>query len=123
MTPDRFNILIEHAQHLEQLSGDLLRDHPGTLDDEERGDLERIHNGCTQLVARLQAARELSPAEWPEDLLHELRSPLNTIVGYAGLLTYGDLPDDRRRALTAIHDQGRQLVNDITALFMPPTSE
>jgi signal transduction histidine kinase len=123
VNPHRFNPLIGQAQRLEQLSGDLLRDHTVALDDEVRGDLVRIHNGCTQLVARLQAARELSPAEWPEDLLHSLRSPLNTIVGYAGLLASGDLPDDRRHALTTIHDSGRQLVNDITALFMPPTSE
>ena len=75
------------------------------------------------LLAREQAARaEAEQANRAKDaflatLSHELRSPLNAIVGWSDMLLRGSLPPETiRRALEAIHRSGRaqaHLIDDV----------
>lgn len=124
MLQESIDALIQQAQHIEQLSAQLLSAPPDSLDEEDIEDLEAIHNSSSILVSRLQSVRPLTPEEWPENVLHELRSPLNAIVGYAGMLVESDLLEaDQERDLTTIYDSGTQLTNDITALFMRPGTQ
>ncbi|MFW5696672.1 MAG: histidine kinase dimerization/phospho-acceptor domain-containing protein [Phototrophicaceae bacterium] len=121
MLQDRIDALIEQAQRIESLSDDILRNRPGELDGEDLQDIEDIHKSSVTLVSRLQNVRTQTPEQWPENILHELRSPLNAIVGYSDMLVEsGLLATDQERDLTTVHDIGSQLTADITALFMRP---
>jgi signal transduction histidine kinase len=124
LTQDRIDALIEQAQLLEQLSGDILHHRPGSLEGEDLQDIEDIYTSCTTLVSRLQDVRSLTPEQWPESILHDLRSPLNSIVGYSGMLVESGLLDDgQERDMSTIYTTGGQLTADITALFIRPKGE
>lgn len=70
-----------------------------------------------QLFAELRRANELK-GEFLATMSHELRSPLNAIVGYADLLrggAFGDLDGEQQHPVERIHDNALHLLDLIVA--------
>ena len=91
---------------------------------------ERFLRGQTRelsnLVGRLQAATEaatranVAKSEFLTDMSHELRSPLNAILGFSQLLGMGQagpLTDEQAEYVTYIHKAGEHLIKMITDIL------
>ena len=88
------------------------------MSEQKRIELEREHAFRREHAARMQAeeATRLKD-EFLANLSHELRTPMNIIIGWANLLRTGALsPEQQRRAMDAIERAARsqaQLIEDL----------
>ncbi|MCW5848786.1 MAG: response regulator [Anaerolineae bacterium] len=101
-------------------------------------DLERIHSAAVQLLAlvnaildpaKIEAAREIDLEEFGAQLRHELRTPINTIIGYCEML----LEDESASTGTAftpdlerIHAAAQRflaLINDVVSFSISAPGE
>ncbi|MBC7871072.1 MAG: hypothetical protein H7Y09_09565 [Chitinophagaceae bacterium] len=96
----------------------LLSESEGRLLPAQREDLVEIH------VANLKLARILNQVmkgEWEGDsMIHDLRSPLNIIIGYSEILIDDhneELNPAQRSFLRAIYDDGLTVSNTLGELF------
>ena len=83
--------------------------------------------GYTEIIARIHAEQEAvlaarSKAQFLSSLSHELRTPLNAIIGFSEVLSYrwareGAKTETELDYVTAIHDNGQQLLEVINDLL------
>jgi CheY-like chemotaxis protein len=79
-----------------------------------RGDLERLRRQC-EAAERAEEAKSLFLAT----MSHEIREPMNGIIGMTRLLLETPLSDEQRGHVEAVHDSGQALltiINDILDL-------
>ena len=88
--------------------------------------LRRQTNELSRAVEELQAAKDLATranvakSEFLTDMSHELRSPLNAIIGFSQLLERnqaGPLTDEQREFSTYIYKAGEHLLKMITDIL------
>ena len=80
-----------------------------------RAALRMADEDARELVQQAQAALE-ARAQFLANISHELRTPMNAVLGMAELLQQGALVADHRRMVDAISDAGQQLlvlINDV----------
>jgi signal transduction histidine kinase len=73
-----------------------------------------------QLALSDQRERELARTAFLSHVSHELKTPLNVIIGYVSLLlgnSYGDLPKKAKEALSRTHVNAKQLTRMISDLL------
>jgi signal transduction histidine kinase len=84
--------------------------------DDEIGDLSRAFGAMTERLAELDRLK----AEFVGLATHELKTPINVIIGYAELLDeglYGDLEPKQQHVLGLIHEQARSLTRLVNQLL------
>lgn len=83
-----------------------------------REDTADMLDATLTLQARIIESLQLPPDQYPERLLHDLRSPLNVIIGYAQMIAYdADLTETVRQTAERIYVDGDKLANTLTAVF------
>jgi hypothetical protein len=96
----------------------LMEETGALLDPMQREDLAEIREGTLRLMRLLE---KVSAGTWkPTSLVHDLRSPLNIIIGYSEMLL-----DDKaavfsashRAELDFIHETGLELAKRINELY------
>ena len=69
-------------------------------------------------LARLEAERaNLAKSEFLSRMSHDLRTPLNAVIGFAQLLALEALPDQQRESVTQILNGGRHLLDLINEVL------
>ena len=87
-----------------------------------RGDSLEAQHGVLAEVNETLVKASAHKSEFLSTMSHELRSPLNAVIGFAEVLldgTYGAVTDKQRPPITGILESGRQLlalVNDLLDL-------
>lgn len=81
--------------------------------------LEEIRHRDQQLEEADRAAAEASEARtrFISKMSHELRSPLNAVLGFAQLLAMDDITADQRESVDEIQRAGQHLVNLLEAVL------
>ena len=84
---------------------------------------ERKRSEQAMSIARREAERaDRAKSEFLSRMSHDLRTPLNAMLGFAELLDMDNLTDDQRESVTQILEAGRHLLNlmnevlDITSI-------
>ncbi|MGH7270795.1 MAG: sensor histidine kinase, partial [Polyangiaceae bacterium] len=62
-----------------------------------------------QGAIRARASTERMRGRFLASMSHDLKAPLNAILGFAGLLSHGALTDGQRESVTIIEQRGREL--------------
>ncbi len=99
---------------------------PGSL---STGEIHHLVGAVDGLIARIRKATvakyvaiekakegDRLKSQFLANMSHDLRSPLNSILGFSELLLRGidgELPDDQREMVQTIHDSGRELLQQI----------
>ncbi|MFT4976206.1 MAG: diguanylate cyclase (GGDEF)-like protein, partial [Myxococcota bacterium] len=80
-----------------------------------REELRLSDGDARELVQQAQAALE-ARAQFLANISHELRTPMNAVLGMSELLQQGDLTAEQRRMIDAVHGAGQDLltlINDV----------
>jgi signal transduction histidine kinase len=116
MTDDITYLLEDICRH----TASLLEELDGPLAESQRADLVPIRQESNILARRLAAALILPPREW-RGALHDLRSPLNAIVGFSQILSQfsppGTLNEAQLASARAIYTDAMLLATRITDVF------
>ena len=72
-------------------------------------DLEQLNSELRKAHTRLEASEAARSAFFAQ-MSHEMRTPLNGVLGAAELMSIKDLPDDQRVLVDVMRDGGRNLV-------------
>ncbi|MDX1994090.1 MAG: histidine kinase dimerization/phospho-acceptor domain-containing protein [bacterium] len=88
------------------------------LEPMQREDLAEIREGTLRLMRLLE---KVAAGTWkPNSLVHDLRSPLNIIIGYSEMLLddkTAPFSDSQRGELNFIHETGLELAKRINELY------
>ena len=107
---------------------DLIKENcPASMDDQVKADLDRIHQSARSLFDLVgnmfseQNNTDLASLEHVRRLRHDLRSPINAVLGYSELLIDDEADSgDRNRLcddLQRLADQSRELLQSIDEIF------
>jgi signal transduction histidine kinase len=117
--------LRQRQQDLEQLNQELEETNRGVVAmyNELSGELEETNRGVVALYAELDSkSQELAQANeaktrFLRSVSHELRAPVNSILGLAGLLADDDPNEERRRQVAYLSASARSLLDLVNELL------
>lgn len=114
------NDLLAPAQAIMDWCDTILRDAAETLIEKQTTDLQRIHRCAGAFVAlvgeKAEAIARLRAGEISRPLLHELRNPLNCMIGYSDMILSGfdgDLPDGMIGYVQRIFEASHRINNTL----------
>ena len=103
----------------------LLHNHDEPLTPDQAADIQAIATGARlfieRVIARAAQIQDLRTGQAFHNLTHELRGPINPMLGYPRLLLAGyngTLTDQQRLHLQSIYDASSRLLDDVNALFV-----
>ncbi len=103
------------------VDGQVVARHPGGRAARLVGSLRDITQE-KQLAERLRNAEQAAdtggmPPKLLSEMSHNLRTPLNVILGMSDLLLHGQTTSEQREGLTTIRDSGRNLLRMLSDIF------
>ncbi|GEM_PF-2959654 len=118
MSPEREYTLWRLLIGIIRNTDTLLSEVEGHLLPEQHEDLSEIHAANLKLARILN---QVAKGEWEgESMIHDLRSPLNIIIGYSEILLddkKGDLNSSQMGYLRAIYEDGLTVSNTLGEIF------
>lgn len=88
------------------------------LDEETAEDADEIRIGLGSLKEQLGAIKNLPPEQYPKSIVHDLRSPVGAISGFAEIMLDADpLTDEQTAVVQQIHTLAVSLRDMITTHF------
>lgn len=88
----------------------------GTLPPALQEDLDEMEEAVRRFTVRLGWGSDLPPAK----MVHDLKNPLNVVIGYAEIMLDSDAPmtPKQRSQIQEIYDLGMALVNTVEMHFL-----
>lgn len=88
------------------------------MDEETQEDASEIKLAADNLLNQLNLVKSLKPEEYPKSIVHDLRSPVGGISGFAEIMLDADpLTDEQVTIVESIHAIAVELRDMVTSHF------
>lgn len=88
------------------------------MDEETEEDASEIKLAVDNLLKQLNMVKSLKPEDYPKSIVHDLRSPIGGISGFAEIMLDADpLTDEQYKIVESIHVIAVELRDMVTSHF------